>query len=387
MRKLHGRFRLPQRGVALIWVIVSMVLLTAAMLAAFMASDRAAKTIQNELQYNGQALNIARAGIADSLSWFRRQTTQPVTLFDPKRNLAGIPPVNETDEPLVGLVRTIELSSMNRMFARYEVRRTAVQDVTALRGLPGAGTVWLVDSIGYVFHQENPGLPYNVWPNSVTNRVEMQTEVRRLSIVLPAPAAICSARGDACNFNNRVKVLGGTGIGVVYPPATGVPVNAGTIQGTPATNTVNPYNGAPHPAAIQKVFGVSDAELRSMADIFTTDPTTILSPLPIYRIIYVAGNITFDINRPLEGTDILVVNGNLTVAASSNSVFNGLVYVTGTTTINAPTLIRGAIVGNGPIVLAGAGDFVEVDYDPDVLTTLLQRLGQYRFAKPNRVIQ
>ena len=59
----------------------------------------------------------------------------------------------------------------------------------------------------------------------------------------------------------------------------------------------------------------------------TQDPTTLATPLPPYKLTYVDGNITFNSQRPLEGTGILVVTGHLVVAAASNSVFNGLIYV------------------------------------------------------------
>ncbi len=377
-RLRHAR----RRGVALVWVIVALVMLSSALLLAFSAAERARDSIQFQLQFNGQALNIARAGIADALSWFRRQTTQPVTVFSPVRNLAAVPPVNETDDPAIGLVRSVEISAMNRIWARYEVRRTQVRDVTALRGLAGAGTVWEIESVGIIYRNENPALAHDQWPNQVMSSVRVLTELRRLSIVPPGNAAICTSAPSTANFNNRTKVLGGAGIGVVYPPGVGTPSVSGTLQGSPAQSAVNPYRGT-----VQEIFGISDAELRATADIFTNDPTTIASPLPSYKIVYVDGNITFNSSRSLEGTAILVVNGNLTVAASSNSVFNGLIYCTGNIQINAPTLIRGVVVGGSSINLIGSGDYVEVDYDPDVLGDLLQRLGQYRYAKPMRVVQ
>jgi len=82
------------------------------------------------------------------------------------------------------------------------------------------------------------------------------------------------------------------------------------------------------------------------------------------------------------------VTGNLTIAASSNSVFNGIIYVRdGNCQIDAPAIVRGAIVGNLQVHLIGSGDYVEVDYDPDVLAQVLQTLGQYRFSKPTTAIE
>lgn len=368
---------------ALVLVVLAMILLMAGILAAYMASVRARTSIDLELQYNGQALNIARAGVADALSWFRRQTTQPVTVFNPQRDLAAIPPVNDTDDPAIGLVRSLEVSSLNQIWARYEVRLTRVADITALRGLTGTGLVWLIDSEGLVYQQLNPALPYNQYPNRVLARIRLQTEIRRMGIVLPAPAAICTAAPTLANFSARSKVMGGTGIGCVYPSGAGVPTVAGLLQGSPAQSAVNPYKGS-----IQEVFGVTDAELRSIADIYTTDQTTITAPLPSYRIIYVDSNITFNSQRPLSGTAILIVTGNLVVAANSNTDFNGIIYVRGpgNCQLNAPSFVRGSVVGSSNINLIGSGDYVEVDYDPGVISDLLQRLGQYRYSRPLTVI-
>ncbi len=390
---------IPRRGIALVWVVVAMMLLMAAIVAAHSASERARDTIENELQFGGQTLNIARAGIADALSWFRRQTAQPVTAFAPQRNLAAVPPINDTDDPVIGLVRSIEVSEMDGVWARYEVRIDRLQDISAARGQPGAGIVWQIESIGYLYRNANPALAFNQFPNEVLSRVRLQTEIQRLAITPPAQAAVCAFRASGVNFNNRTKVLGGIARGLVYLSGTGVATITGTLQGSPSgqagvspylqfTNPpVPPVGTNPHPACIRNIFGITDAELRATADIYTTDPNTITSPLPDYRIVYVDGNITFTTLRPLQGTAILIVNGNLTVAASSNSVFNGLLYVTGQCQILAPTLIRGVVVGHQNVQLIGAGDFVEVDYDPGVLDDLRQRLGQYRYAKPTRVVE
>ena len=46
------------------------------------------------LTYQGQALNAAQAGLTEGVSWFRRQTLQPVTTFQPVQNLAATPPID-----------------------------------------------------------------------------------------------------------------------------------------------------------------------------------------------------------------------------------------------------------------------------------------------------
>ncbi len=366
----------------MVWVVVCAILLGSAMWGAYMAAERARDTIEQELQYSGQATNMARAGITEALSWFRRQSTQPVTVFAPRRDLLLDPPVNETDDPAIGIVRSLEISPMARVWARYEVRIDRVLDVTQQRGLPGFGGVWQIDSEGILYRNVDDTVAFDQPPNVVLARVRLATEIRRLVIVLPAPAATCTASPATSVFNTRSKVIGGAGMGCVYPAAVGAPSITGTISGTPAQSTVNPYKGT-----IPEVFGVTDAELRSLADQYTSDPTGITSPLPSDKLIYMDGDITFDASRPLDGTAVLVVNGNVTVAASTNAVFNGLLYVNGSCTINAPALVRGVVVTNGGLTLTGTGDYVEVDYDDAILGQLLNTLGQYRYSRPVSLVE
>lgn len=365
----------------MVWVVVCAIMLMSAMYAAYQAAENARETIERELQYSGQAMNMARAGITEALSWFRRQTTQPVTVFAPRLDPLVDPPVNETEDPAIGIVRSLEISSMARVWARYEVRIDRVADITEQRGLSGFGGVWQIDSEGILYRNMDPAMPYNEEPNRVLARVRLATEIRRLMIVLPAPSATCIATPVGSNFGTRSKVIGGSGMGCVYPPV-GAPTITGTISGTPAQSTVNPYKGT-----IQDVFGVTDAELRALADQYTTDPSALTSPLPQDKLIYMDGDITFDAARPLEGTAVLVVNGDVTVMASTNAVFNGLLYVNGNCTINAPALVRGVVITNGTLTLTGTGDYVEIDYDSAILDQLLRTLGQYRYSCPVSLVE
>lgn len=366
----------------MIWVIVLAILLMSALYAAYAAAARARDTIESELETNGQAMNIARAGITDALSWFRRQTTQPVTTFTPRRDMAADPQVNETDDAAIGLVRSVEVSAGMQVWARYEVRIERQLDVTTQRGLVGAGTVWEIDSEGIIYRNVDPNTAFDQYPNVVLVRVRLTTEIRRMVIVLPSPAATCLGTPTGSNFNAKTKVIGGTGMGCVYPSGAGAPTITGTCTGSPATSTVNPYNGA-----IQNVFGVTDTELRSLSDSYTTDAASITDPLPADKLLYMDGNITFDVARPLNGTAILVVNGNVTVNASTNSDFSGLLYVKGNCTINAPSLVRGVVVTTGTLTLAGTGDYVEIDYDASILSQLLKTLGQYRYSRPISLVE
>ena len=82
---------------------------------------------------------MADAGIVDAYAWLRRQQVQPVTTFAPRRDLAAVPPVNETDDPTLGLVREVEL--LPSLWGRYEVRPATPAEafVDAVLAPPRAG--------------------------------------------------------------------------------------------------------------------------------------------------------------------------------------------------------------------------------------------------------
>jgi hypothetical protein len=115
--------------------------------------------------------------------------------------------------------------------------------------------------------------------------------------------------------------------------------------------------------------------------VYATSEAALPDPIPDYSLIYIDGNATFGSARPLNTTSIIFCTGNVTIATNSNSFFNGLLYVQGTYTQNAPSAINGCIVGNSNMTFSGVGDYSEVNYDPDVLGDLVRRMGQYRFSK------
>jgi hypothetical protein len=350
-------------------------------LSSFLLMDANNKVIGRQLTFYGQASNAAQAGLVEALSWFRKQATQPVTTFAPQRNLASNPPLNETDDAAIGIVRDYEISHQSNIWGRYEVRKTAVVDVSRGRGKTGSGTVWQVQSLGivYVRNASDMNVPYNQAPNKVLNTQTAQTEFQRMSMVLPGQAGINSDRADRVTLTTRARVFGGNRIGVVYPASTGsVSVCAYPCQvtGTPATSQASPYDGS-----IAAVFGLQQQELINMADLVVANQTELPAQLPDMSLIVVTGNATFDADRPLTGSGMLVVLGNLTISANSYSSYNGLIYVAGAYQQNAPSSVSGSVLGHGTIQLTGTGDFAEVSYDQSMLQQVQQLMGQYRYSR------
>jgi hypothetical protein len=365
-----------------------------------------------ELASLGQARAMADAGVVDAYAWLRRQAVQPVTTFAPRRDLAAVPPVNETDDPSVGLVREVEL--LPSVWGRYEVRPATpaeafvdsdgdgrhdegesftdadgngrwdgprgTRDVSLERGMPGLGTVWSIESRGLLYARPRADLPLGTPPNDLIASARVASEVRRLTILPPAAAAIAASAGSSITIGTRGRVRGGaSAAGLAFPSGTGSPtaLTGSEVSGTPASAPVPDYD-----ASLEAVFGVGATELRGMADMATAEVANVPSPLPTAALLVVEGDITFDAARPLKGNGVVIVLGACTIAAGSNSWFSGLLWVQGALTVRAPCYLRGVIVAGGAVDVRGTGgDLAEVEHDDQAVSALLALMGQYRHSK------
>jgi hypothetical protein len=399
-----------ERGAALIWSLFAMMMIAtiiASGTTSFLALDKMASA---DFSAEGQARAVAEAGLVDAFAWFRRQQVQPVTTFAPRRDLAAIPPVNETDDPSIGLVREYEI--LPSLWGRYEVRKPVVPetytdananglydsgeayvdangngkrdpggettDVSLQRGLPGLGGVWQLVSHGIIFRRPRTDLPLGTGPNQRVAGSVISSQIRRLTITPPGSAALCAKTASTITIGNRGRVSGRTKTGIVYKSSTGAPtLLAGSeVTGTPATGSLATYSDT-----VPSVFGVSLIELKGMADASYADVASFPASIGEYTLQIANSAITFDAARPLRGTGIVVVLGNCTIDVGSNSFFNGLLYVQGNLTVRAPAYLRGTIIATGTVDIRGTGgDYVEVDYDASILTQLLTLMGQYRYC-------
>jgi hypothetical protein len=340
-------------------------------------------TINRQLIYHGQAINAAQAGLVETLSWFRRQTTQPVTTFAPVVDNSQSPPVNDTDDTSIGLVRDYEISKLGSVWGRYEVRYERVRDASGARGQAGSGSVWIVDSVGYVYVRSDENKAHDQSPNRVLTRVAARTELQRLSLVLPANAAICAAQGSQVSSQSATRILGGdSGIGVAYEHLTGSPSLSGTVAGLIQTSEVDPYLDS-----IPEVFGVDQQQLIGLADVVAASAAELPTDLPEMSLVVVTGDAIFTSSRPLVGSGVLVVLGNVELQAGSLSSFNGLIYAQGNYTQHAPSQVSGAIVAQGSVGLFGSGDFSEVYYDPEMIAQIMRHIGQYRFSRSPTLLE
>ena len=336
----HQRFtphraRSRRRGSMLVMVMVSLIMLSGIMMASIHMFKTRELIQDNELHYHGQAVNAAKAGLIDALSWFRRQTVQPVEEapdgtggFAPVRDLTVNPVINDTDDAFIGLVREYEISTTDNIWERYEVRRkrvqpanpplrnsdnlVGVQDITSQHNddSGNGGRFWYIEAKGYIFQRLDPAYQpdqfYRIYESSdghrrrkqpdgtlieedVTANLEldeqvdleavrilasarMGTELRRLTVTPPAMAAFCGSRGDRVSLGNRSRVLGGAHYGVAYPTSTGTHYKNSGAE-LDGTPAVMQIPSADYPIQMEQVFGMSKDDLQVLSDIYIEDPS------------------------------------------------------------------------------------------------------------------
>ncbi|PIE23529.1 MAG: hypothetical protein CSA62_06715 [Planctomycetota bacterium] len=375
-----------ESGTALVIAIFFTILGLGLILSGSMVMEAASKKSEVLFRLDGQARQFANAGLIDAVSWFRRQTTQPVTSFLPVLDTTASPPVLDTDDPAIGIVRQFEIS--RGIWGRYEVRRfvpnvvpseAETDDISAQRGAASAGTIWRLVSRGFVFRMVDPSADFNVQPNQVLSTEVMETEIRRMTLSPPSQAALCVDRADNCRINSRGRVLGGVGAGVAYPSSTGGATVVGELSGSPSLVAVGSYD-----SSVDAVFGLDDASLRSLADDRITSNAEFPCPVPNNHVLYVDADLVFTLARPLKGTGIIYVNGDVKINPGSNTFFNGMLYVNGDLTVNAPSILRGTFIVKGVVTVQGLADYAEIEYDDGILNSLMLEVGQYRVSSSVR---
>ncbi|MCA8975960.1 MAG: hypothetical protein KDC98_14655 [Planctomycetes bacterium] len=345
---------------------------------------------------NSQALQIARSGLVEARSWLRRQTSQPVTDFVPVLDPGADPPVLDTIEPDIGIVREFRITGQT--WARYEVwkqwdadpvparlalrQQLQCEDISAARQANGEGVVWRLRCMGYIFNRGDENVAFDVQPNYVIAKELLEVEVERLLLQLPGEGAVNVSDGNNCHVNTMGRIIGGAnGAGIFYPAGTGTPTtgpnNQNRVTGTPRlSSTSDPYDDS-----YEAVFSLSLSEIKAMASMVLTDMSQFPVPVPEGSIIVVEqASINFDSSQPLTGNGLVILVGNVNIANGSNSNFSGFLYVDGGFTMRAPAEIRGAVIVTGNMTLQGSADYATIQYDEDVLSGLRAMFGSYNVS-------
>lgn len=343
---------------------------------------------------NYQAVMAARSGLTEGLSWLRRQTSQPVTVFEPELNELAVPAVLDTEDPDIGLVRDFRISG--NLWARYEVwkewdsdpdperlawrQQFQCADVSQAKVGGAAGSAWRLRSAGYVYRRLDENVAFNVEPNIVLATEFAETDVLRAVINLPGQAAINVNDGNSCHINTNGRINGGSAAGIYYPQGSGTPTvgpkNQNRVTGTPSLAAGTTYDDS-----YEAVFGLTFAELSSMADQVVTSSADFPSPLPDNSIIVAdIASMQFDTGNPLQGSGLVVIRGNVTLNPGNNSLFSGLLYVEGNLTVRAPSEINGSVICTGNLTIQGSSDYATINFDEDAISSLMDNFGNYRRA-------
>jgi hypothetical protein len=378
------RGRPGERGVALVVVMLASTLVLLMLTTALILTRTSGRLLARQLASHGQAANAASAGLTDGLSWFVHQRVQPVTSFDPKSDSGGVcthvpphtPLAFESEVPAVGIVRSFEITAPGRVWGRYEVRRDRVVDVSQARGKAAAGTIWQLESEGFVYVRNDATKGPHEAPNHLLSRRTMRVNIQRLATQLPANAALTTTRGDDINIARPSRIQGGPGgIGAAFRPSTGTPNGNGTVTGNPATNVT--AGGL----TIDAVFGVTAQELVAMADIVVDRASELPPTLPDMSLVVIRGNATFNATRKLGGSGILVVLGNLVINPQSDTYYSGVIWVGGNLVLAPPGIVNGSVIVNGNATINGGSDVAEINYDPEILDQVRLQMGNYLFSR------
>lgn len=386
--------RTGERGVALVLAVIFTIIVLGITVAGAMVLQSHRTMTKTSFVMHGQALGFAKSGLIEALGWLRKQTSQPVTALEPVLDTTVTPPILETIEPDVGIVREFEITES--IWGRYEVwkkwdsdpdssrlawrQKMQCEDLSAVRASLTPGSIWRIRSLGYVFRRVDPNAAFNEAPNQVIGTEMAEVECRRLALQPPGQAALCSRYGSGVTIGTRGKVRGGSvAAGLYYESGTGSPSVSGSgseLSGSPGSSANSPYNDS-----FDTVFGVSPEELQAMADNAVSNPLDFPSPVPANTLVVCTTDITWDSSMPLTGTGIVVVLGDATISAGSYSNFSGMLYVQGDLVMRQPSEIRGAVVVTGSVtVQGGSGDYAAIIFDDGVLNSLRQELGTYRLS-------
>jgi hypothetical protein len=377
-----------ERGTALILSLLFTVIAMGIVFSGSLIMQANQQRTETSFRLNAQATQFARAGITDTLSWFRRQTSQPVTDFEPILDTLSTPPLLDTADPDVGIVREFLIGGS--IWGRYEIwkewgadpeparllrrQQQQVVDISASRGQP-PGNAWRLRATGSIYRRFDDMVPLDQSPNVRLAVRTLETEIKRLRLAPPGQAAVCIRRGANATIGTNGRVLGGASAGINYSDST-TPSGLSRVSGTPQHNQLPGYDDSP-----ESVFGLPYADIVSIADDLITNPVDFPSPLPTNSVLVVnTPSITFDASRPLTGTGVVYVQGDVTIDVGSASVFNGLLYVDGDVVMRAPSEINGALVVTGTLNMSGAGDFATIQYDDGVLSALRVEIGNYRLS-------
>lgn len=403
-----------QKGIALMLTLMISVFILILITLSSTVLSSSEKSNVKRFTKQGQADNIARAGLQEAVNWFKTQAVQPVRqggvspayacedeAFFPRYH--DDPLERETIDESYGLVKDVQID--RSIWGRYRVKRQhcsddydphAVHDFTKKRGKnegdatsSGEGVVWYIESEGVVYRRtdfsKDANGVFTTGPtdadgvNPILDRSRAAVEINRMAILVDrAAVTTLSNAGNSSSFNGRCQIIGDSNAqsGINYYGASpNLPNGTGEISVLSGGPRV--YYNPDIPPSPERVFSVSKAELKALSDTIHEDESTIKGQIPM-SITYFDGDFTFDFDQPLLGRGILFVDGDLTLEDGSNSLFSGVLYVTGRLTIGVNNALSGAVIADRVTCNPGSGGTSSISYTHNYINEIRQVLGTYR---------
>lgn len=369
----------PEAGSALVWSVF-FVALTSGMLIAHsfeMSANR--RTMDTRFGRVDRVRTIATSGLTEAAAYLRRQPTQPVLQFAPQLEPSADPPLRDTIDPSIGLVREFQIHA--GLWGRYEVRNEEAIDVSASYAEP-PGTVWDVGARGYLYERLDPDKPFDRAPNRVISSRRLRTEIRGLPVDLPANAAVILLDPNAIAMLGNGFVFGGSDPAVAYkkPPPGPLPIFDASITGTPTAIEIDGLS-----LGTTDLFRLQSEKIRNLSDLVITSARQLPRKVIKDMVVFAPTNLDLEpANASLRGRMLLMVDGDMIANAGNNSDFSGIVFVHGNMQIKGPFRFRGTLVIGGQLDIGGTGEQVSIEYSASEVAALRAALSRYRVSRDLR---
>ncbi len=374
----HGPRRSGEAGATLVWALFFVTLTVGVLVAHSMEMSANRRTMDTRYRRIDLAQSVAESGLTDATSWLRRQSVQPVTAFAPQRDEDAVPPVADTLDPAVGLVREFEVHGS--LWGRYEVRRDEAVDVSTECG-EAPGTVWDLAARGYLFENLDPERPFDAAPNRVLSLQTMRTQVRGVALSLPASAAVIV--GDP----SQIELLDGATVDGVGGPALAFRGAAGNgnaygraLQGVPASLPMADLD-----LSLEKVFGLREDRLRTLADVVVFHEKQLYGREMHDEAVFAPGDLRLDGEHGgLQGRMLLAVRGDFRAEEGNGSKFRGVLYVGGDAVLEGPFRFDGSLIVAGRLKVGGGDGEVTLRGSTSEVLALQGSLSRYRSGHDQR---
>lgn len=365
-----------EAGSALIWALFFVALTSGVLIAHSIEMTANRRTMDTRYRYVDVARNVALSGLTEATAYLRRQPNQPVLEFAPQSDPNADPPLDETEDPELGLVREYEIQGS--LWARYEVRKDEALDVSANYG-ESPGTVWDVAARAYLFQRNDRRRAFDAPPNRVLARQPIRTEMRGLPVDVPGSSAIVVLDPAQISMLGSGVIDGASEPALSYRKPAGpvvLPTLDVSITGTPTAVAVANLS-----ISVKDVFRVGNEQLRNLSDIVVTSPRQLENHDFEDQAVYVPGDLTLATSGAgLHGRMLLFVQGDFVAYGGNDSDFSGLLYVQGNSLIKGPFKFRGTIIAGGQLQVGGSADAVAINYDAGEVQRLRDALGRYRMC-------